>query len=91
MVDMVLVMSVSPGSGGQPFSPAALNKVKKLDIIRKQRKLDYKIEIDGGVNKENIGSIVKSGADILVSGTGVFNGIISENIHSLNKSMEINL
>lgn len=88
LADMVLIMSVSPGSGGQPFNPGALDKVKKLKEIRQTRGLDYKIEIDGGVYKGNISSIVKSGVDILVSGTAVFNGNILENINSLNKIIE---
>lgn len=87
MVNMVLVMSVSPGSGGQPFNPSSLDKVKMLKDIKEKRGLDYKIEIDGGVNKKNIADIVESGVDILVSGTAVFSGNISENIKSLNEIM----
>lgn len=84
MVNMVLVMSVSPGSGGQPFNFRSLDKVKMLKDIREKYGLNYKIEIDGGVNRDNIADIVKNGVDILVSGTAVFNGNISKNIKSLN-------
>lgn len=84
MVNMVLVMSVSPGSGGQPFNYSSLDKVKMLKDIREKYGLNYKIEIDGGVNRDNIAGIVKSGVDILVSGTAVFSGNISKNIKSLN-------
>lgn len=88
IVDMVLIMSVVPGSGGQPFNPYSLDKVRELNNIRKKYGFNYKIEIDGGVNRENIVSIIESGVDILVSGTTVFNGDILDNINSLNKIME---
>ena len=82
---MVLVMSVHPGFGGQKFIPGALEKVKWLKDARKEKGLDYKIEIDGGVNKSNIAEISQNGVDIIVAGTAVFGGNITENINSLKE------
>ena len=85
-IDLILIMSVNPGFGGQKFMPEVLNKVKKLDEIRKSLKLNFVIEIDGGINFENSKLAIKSGADILVSGTTIFknnNGDIKKNIDLL--------
>lgn len=83
MVDMVLVMSVYPGFGGQKFILDSFEKIKKLDDIRKSRRLDFLIEIDGGVNVDNAKKISASGADWLVAGTAVFSGNINDNIMKL--------
>lgn len=72
LVDYVLVMSVNPGFGGQRFIPRALDKIRHLDSIRKQQGLKFAIEIDGGVNKENVAEIVRAGCDWLVSGASIF-------------------
>ena len=85
-IDLILVMSVNPGFGGQKFMPEVLDKVKKLDEIRKSLKLNYVIEIDGGINFENSKLAISSGVDILVSGTTIFknnNGDIKKNIDLL--------
>lgn len=71
-VDHVLVMSVNPGFGNQKFLPNALNKIKELDRIRRERRLDFQIEIDGGVSLRNIGDIVRAGCNWLVAGSAVF-------------------
>ena len=73
-VDMVLVMSVNPGFGGQKFIPAAMDKIKALDIIRKERGYNFAIEVDGGVNLDNAGTLAHIGTDILVAGSAVFEG-----------------
>lgn len=86
-VDMVLVMSVNPGFGGQKFIDSTIDKVEKLDKIRKDKDLDYKIEIDGGINIENIGYVIEKGVDIAVAGTAVFRGNISENVRKLKEVM----
>ena len=86
-VDMVLVMSVNPGFGGQKFIDSTIDKVEKLDKIRKDKDLDYKIEIDGGINIENIGYVTEKGVDIAVAGTAVFRGNISENVRKLKEVM----
>ena len=72
LVDYVLVMSVNPGFGGQEFIPNSLDKVRELDRRRKELSLKYAIEIDGGVNEDNIGDIVRAGCDWLVSGASIF-------------------
>ena len=79
-------MSVNPGFGGQKFMPEVLDKVKQLKIIQSQNKIDFDIEIDGGINFENCQKAIEAGANILVSGTTVFksnNGDIKKNINLL--------
>ncbi|HUG81693.1 MAG TPA: ribulose-phosphate 3-epimerase [Bryobacterales bacterium] len=71
-VDFVLVMSVNPGFGGQKFIPYTLDKVRELDQIRRDRRLAYQIEIDGGVSANNVGEIVNAGCDIIVAGSSIF-------------------
>ena len=72
LVDHVLVMSVNPGFEGQEFIPNALDKIRRLDRIRKERRLGFAIEIDGGVSAKNTAEIVQSGCDWLVAGSAVF-------------------
>lgn len=72
IVHLVLVMSVNPGFGGQKFIPAALDKVRKLGTMRTAKGANFHIEIDGGVSLENIGEIVRAGAEIVVAGNAVF-------------------
>ena len=71
--DFVLVMSVNPGFGGQKFIPPVLDKVRRLRQIIDSRGLETKIEIDGGVDSDNIAEIVAAGAEIIVAGSAVFN------------------
>lgn len=71
-VDLVLVMSVNPGFGGQSFIPSALQRIKYLAEYRQQHQLDYLIEVDGGIKLENAKSVVEAGADILVAGSAIF-------------------
>ena len=85
-IDLVLVMSVNPGFGGQKFMPEVLNKIKELKKIQQEKKLNFDIEIDGGINFENSKIAIEAGANILVSGTTVFksnNGDIKKNIELL--------
>ena len=72
MVDLVLVMSVNPGFGGQELIPGCLEKVRTLDSMRNERGLDFSISIDGGVNRGNSSAIREAGADILVTGNAFF-------------------
>ncbi len=72
IVDYVLVMSVNPGYGGQRFIPKSLDKVGTLARIRSERKLDFAIEIDGGVGQENIAEVARAGVDWVVAGSSVF-------------------
>ncbi len=85
-IDLVLIMSVNPGFGGQKFMPKVLDKIKELKIIQKKQNIDFDIEIDGGINFENSKIAIQAGANILVSGTTVFksnNGDIKKNIDLL--------
>lgn len=72
LVDLVLVMSVHPGFGGQQFIPASHEKIRYLKRIKKERNLDFEISVDGGVTTENAPSLIESGTDILIAGTTVF-------------------
>jgi ribulose-phosphate 3-epimerase len=72
IVDYVLVMSVNPGFGAQQFIPATLHKMRRLAEIRRQRGLQYRIEVDGGVGLDTIADVVHAGAEILVAGNAVF-------------------
>jgi ribulose-phosphate 3-epimerase len=72
LADYVLIMSVNPGFGGQEFIPYTLEKVRQLDRIRREKRLDFLIEIDGGITKENLGDAVRAGCDWLVTGSSVF-------------------
>lgn len=71
-VDMILIMSVNPGFGGQKFIGYCLDKIKELDRIRTEKGLSFQIEIDGGAGLSNIADIVESGTDIIVAGSSVF-------------------
>ena len=85
-IDLVLIMSVHPGFGGQKFMPEVLEKVKKLRNIIIEKKLELDIEIDGGIDFDNNKMVIEAGANILVSGTTVFkknNGNIKKNIDIL--------
>ena len=88
-IDLVLVMSVNPGFGGQKFMPEVLDKTKKLWEIIKRKNLKTEIEIDGGINFENCIEAKKAGANILVSGSTIFkenNGDLKKNIGILKTS-----
>ena len=88
-VDLILIMSVNPGFGGQKFMPDVLMKIKKLKEIQKEKGVNFDIEIDGGINFENSKEAIKAGANILVSGTTIFksnNGGIKKNIDLLRST-----
>ena len=87
-IELILIMSVYPGFGGQKFINEVIKKIKDLDQIRKDRKLNFKIEIDGGINFETSKIAIDAGVDILVSGTTVFkenNGDLKKNIKTLKQ------
>ena len=88
-IDLVLIMSVNPGFGGQKFIPEVLDKIKELKKIKDQKNLEFDIEIDGGINFDNNKLAIEAGANILVSGTTIFkknNGNIKKNIDLLKSS-----
>ena len=85
-IDLVLIMSVNPGFGGQKFMPEVLEKIKALKKIQNEKDLSFDIEIDGGINFDNCKDAIDAGANILVSGTTIFksnNGDIKKNINLL--------
>ena len=85
-IDLVLVMSVHPGFGGQKFMPEVLSKIETLKSFKNNHNLKYDIEVDGGINFSNSKEVIKAGANILVSGTTIFkenNGDLKKNIEFL--------
>ena len=87
-IDLVLIMGVYPGFGGQKFIKEVIKKIKDLDQIRKDQKVNFKIEIDGGINFETSKIAIDAGVDILVSGTTIFkenNGDLKKNIKILKQ------
>ena len=71
-VDLVLIMSVNPGFGGQKFIPGALEKVRELAEVKRTKGLDFVIEIDGGITLDNIGEVMEAGVEMAVAGSAVF-------------------
>ena len=85
-VDLILIMSVYPGFGGQKFISEVLEKIKDLKVLKDKKKLNFDIEVDGGINFSNFKSVINAGANVLVSGTTIFkenNGDIKKNIDFL--------
>lgn len=78
-IDMLLVMTVEPGFGGQSFIQESLDKIKQADTLRRRNRLPFLIQVDGGINLETGQKCVESGADVLVSGSSLFNSIDRSN------------
>ncbi|MCM1192817.1 MAG: ribulose-phosphate 3-epimerase [Butyrivibrio sp.] len=83
LADMVLVMTVEPGFGGQKLMPECLDKVRELRGLAQERGLDIDIEVDGGITADNVGLALEAGANVIVAGSAVFRGDIGENIKRL--------
>ncbi len=79
LVDMVLIMTVNPGFGGQKYIPYCGQKVAELKKLASEKGYDFDIEVDGGINLETVGEVLSSGANIIVAGSAVFNGDIEKN------------
>ena len=79
-LDMVLIMSVNPGFGGQKFIPYALDKVRRVRAMADERGLETDIQVDGGVTAENAGALIQAGANVLVAGSAVFKGDAAANV-----------
>ena len=86
-IDLVLVMSVEPGFGGQKFIESSIEKIKFLKEYKEKNKLSYIIEIDGGINIENIKRVKDAGVDLIVAGSAVFKDDIDKNIKELNNKL----
>jgi ribulose-phosphate 3-epimerase len=86
-LDFVLVMSVNPGFGAQKFIPSALDKIRRLKLLREQRKANFRIEVDGGIAMNTIAEVVRAGAEVLVAGNAVFgSGNPTSNTETLLKA-----
>ncbi len=89
-IDLVLVMSVNPGFGGQEFIPFSLDKIRRLRTLREELGLRFRIEVDGGVAHDTIAQVVQAGADLLVAGNAVFgSGRVEENCQSLLRAARV--
>lgn len=84
-LDMVLIMTVNPGFGGQSLIPITLRKVKELKEMATKTNTSFDIEVDGGITLDNVEEVIKAGANVIVSGTSVFKGDIKENVGNFKK------
>ena len=80
LVDMILIMTVEPGFGGQSFIPESLDRIRELRKMLDERGLSTDVEVDGGIYAENVDKVLDAGANVIVSGSGVFKGDISTNV-----------
>ena len=87
MVDMVLVMSVNPGFGGQKFIVSSLDKLREVKKLREELGLDFDIEVDGGINVDNLLSVLEAGANVIVAGSAIFGGDAAENVSNFKGVM----
>lgn len=87
-VDMILVMTVEPGFGGQPFIEASYERIKAVRAMLTERGLETDVQVDGGITKENIQSVIAAGANVIVAGSTVYRGNAAENTKDLLKLME---
>ena len=87
-VDMILVMTVEPGFGGQPFIEASYDRIKAVRAMLTERGLDTDIQVDGGITKENVRSVIEAGANVIVAGSTVYRGDAAQNTKDLLKLME---
>ena len=86
-IDVVLLMSVNPGFGGQKFIPESLDKVKEIRSLLDAKGLDTDIEIDGGVNAGNLASVLEAGANVIVAGSAIFSGDVADNVKKFKEIM----
>lgn len=87
-VDMILVMTVEPGFGGQPFIESSYDKIRAVRAMLTERGLDTDVQVDGGINKDNIRSVIEAGANVIVAGSTVYRGNAAQNTKDLLKLME---
>lgn len=88
-VDMVLIMSVNPGFGGQKFITGSIDKIKSVRHLLDQKGLDVDIEVDGGINTENLTSVLEAGANVIVAGSAIFKGDAEENVKKFKDIMSL--
>lgn len=88
-VDMVLIMSVNPGFGGQKFITSSVDKIKEVKRLRDELNLSYDIEVDGGINIDNLATVLEAGANVIVAGSAIFRGDAAENVKKFKSIMSI--
>lgn len=88
-VDMVLIMSVNPGFGGQKFITSSVDKIKEVKRLRDELNLSYDIEIDGGINIDNLATVLEAGANVIVAGSAIFRGDAAENVKKFKSIMSV--
>lgn len=86
-IDMVLVMSVEPGFGGQKFMPDSIEKIKQVKALADEYNQNLYIEVDGGITKDNVKLVIDAGANVIVAGSAVFNGDIDTNVKAFYQIM----
>ena len=88
-VDMVLIMSVNPGFGGQKFITSSVDKIKEVKRLRDELNLSYNIEVDGGINIDNLATVLEAGANVIVAGSAIFRGDAAENVKKFKSIMSV--
>lgn len=89
MVDMVLVMSVNPGFGGQKFIVSSIDKLKEVKKLKDDSGLSFDIEVDGGINVDNLPSVLEAGANVIVAGSAIFSGDPAANVSNFKGVMSV--
>ncbi len=88
-VDMVLIMSVNPGFGGQKFITSSVDKIKEVKRLRDELNLSYDIEVDGGINIDNLATVLEAGVNVIVAGSAIFRGDAAENVKKFKSIMSV--
>lgn len=88
-VDMVLIMSVNPGFGGQKLITSSVDKIKEVKRLRDELNLSYDIEVDGGINIDNLATVLEAGANVIVAGSAIFRGDAAENVKKFKSIMSV--
>lgn len=88
-VDMVLIMSVNPGFGGQKFITSSVDKIKEVKRLKDELNLSYDIEVDGGINIDNLATVLEAGANVIVAGSAIFRGDAAENVKKFKSIMSV--
>ena len=88
-VDMVLIMSVNPGFGGQKFITSSVDKIKEVKRLRDELNLSYDNEVDGGINIDNLATVLEAGANVIVAGSAIFRGDAAENVKKFKSIMSV--
>lgn len=88
-VDMVLIMSVNPGFGGQKFITSSVDKIKEVKRLRDELNLSYDIEVDGGINIDNLATVLEAGANVIIAGSAIFRGDAAENVKKFKSIMSV--